>query len=275
MKIILSRKGFDSQYGGSPSPILPNDRLISIPIPDHDDKIQYNELEFNNINYEEMMKQLRIYKRYLSKTCHLDPDLYRDIYGRTEGWKPIFGQKGGRQTHLEKQQVDEDDLFLFYGSFRKAEYNKYGELSFVEGSEAIHVIFGYLQIDRIMKNNFPEWMKYHPHASINYKLNYEKNAIYVSREKTSWDPSIPGAGPLNFHKELVLTKEDCTKSMWNLNPDIFKGLEISFHTSKKCIKSPWRDGYFKSADKGQEFVIEENKKVEEWAKRIIELGTKQ
>ena len=30
MKIILSRKGFDSGYGGMPSPILPNGIMLSI-----------------------------------------------------------------------------------------------------------------------------------------------------------------------------------------------------------------------------------------------------
>lgn len=275
MKIILSRKGFDDQYGGSPSPLIDDKRLISIPIPDHDDKIKYCDLNFENSNYEEMMKQLRIHKRYLSKTCHLDPDLYRDIYGRMDGWKPIFGQIGGRQTHLKKQKVGKNDLFLFYGSFRRVEQNDQGKLSFVEDSKPFHAIFGYLQIEEIKKDDFPDWMKYHPHVSSDDRRNNVRNAIYVSREKADWDSNIPGAGPLNFHKKLVLTKEGCSKSKWNLDPEIFKGLEISYHTSDGCKKSPWRDGYFKSADKGQEFVIEENKKVTEWAKRLIELGTKQ
>jgi hypothetical protein len=33
MKVILSRKGFDSASGGMPSPILPDGTLISLPIP--------------------------------------------------------------------------------------------------------------------------------------------------------------------------------------------------------------------------------------------------
>ena len=33
MKLILSRKGFDSEFGGCPSPILSDDELISFPIP--------------------------------------------------------------------------------------------------------------------------------------------------------------------------------------------------------------------------------------------------
>ncbi len=34
MKIILSRKGFDGTYGGYPSPIFPDGRMLSMPIPD-------------------------------------------------------------------------------------------------------------------------------------------------------------------------------------------------------------------------------------------------
>jgi Nucleotide modification associated domain 3 len=34
VKIIFSRKGFDSGWGGWPSPILPDLRMVSLPIPD-------------------------------------------------------------------------------------------------------------------------------------------------------------------------------------------------------------------------------------------------
>ncbi len=34
MRIILSRKGFDSGSGGVPNPILPDGRLVPLPIPD-------------------------------------------------------------------------------------------------------------------------------------------------------------------------------------------------------------------------------------------------
>ena len=43
MKIILSRKGFDSQNGKAPSPIMPNGDLISMPIPT-EDKDRYQDL---------------------------------------------------------------------------------------------------------------------------------------------------------------------------------------------------------------------------------------
>ena len=44
MKIILSRKGFDAEYGGQPSPILPDGTLLSMPIPYPDEVIKYTDL---------------------------------------------------------------------------------------------------------------------------------------------------------------------------------------------------------------------------------------
>jgi hypothetical protein len=34
VQLVLSRKGFDAGWGGRPSPILPDGRLLSIPIPE-------------------------------------------------------------------------------------------------------------------------------------------------------------------------------------------------------------------------------------------------
>jgi hypothetical protein len=39
MKVILSRKGFDSGYGGIPSPVLPDGTMLSLPIPSKGDKV--------------------------------------------------------------------------------------------------------------------------------------------------------------------------------------------------------------------------------------------
>lgn len=55
--------------------------------------------------------------------------------------------------------------------------------------------------------------------------------------------------------------------MWNL-PNIFKEVSITYHN-----ENSWKDGYFKSACRGQEFVIEENKNIEEWAIDLIEKHT--
>jgi hypothetical protein len=52
MKVILSRKGFDSEYGGYPSPILPDGRMIFLPIPLPDDSACYSSLiiKYSNLN---------------------------------------------------------------------------------------------------------------------------------------------------------------------------------------------------------------------------------
>lgn len=44
MKLVLSRKGFDSGYVGFPSPILPDGRLISIQIPNDDKSTKCKDL---------------------------------------------------------------------------------------------------------------------------------------------------------------------------------------------------------------------------------------
>ena len=48
MKVILSRKGFDSMNGSCPSPIMPDGTLLSMPIPS-DDEANYDDLYYNGI----------------------------------------------------------------------------------------------------------------------------------------------------------------------------------------------------------------------------------
>ena len=59
MKVILSRKGFDSQYGGMPSPILPDGTMLSLPIPSKDDNIKYSDLNWNGKSYYDLIHELK------------------------------------------------------------------------------------------------------------------------------------------------------------------------------------------------------------------------
>lgn len=79
----------------------------------------------------------------------------------------------------------------------------------------------------------------------------------MAKDHLSWNKQLPGAGTFKFNKILVLTKNKLTRSKWLL-PEFFKTAEISFHN-----KNSWKDGYFKSAAIGQEFVIKDNQEVEE------------
>lgn len=95
MKIILSRKGFDSAYGGYPSPILLNDKMVSLPIPFRD-FTKYSDLQIDDKQtYFDLMKRLESKIRYdkewheLTKDteCHLDPDICKEIIQRSKNWK--------------------------------------------------------------------------------------------------------------------------------------------------------------------------------------------
>lgn len=283
MKVILSRKGFDSAYGGYPSPILPNGRMVSLPIPVCSQTC-YSDLQLDSkttcdlrldskTTYYDIMCELQPKKRCkddrheLTKTtkCHLDPDIYRNVVTRKSGWRTCFGPLGIAKRILDNQCVKEGDLFLFFGRFRHTEQVK-GRLKFT-GSD-IHIIFGYMQIDEIVNNidsNYkePEWMKGHPHLSNIFRTK-KNNTIYVAREKLSWDSNLCGAGVFNFDNSLVLTKQGLSPSKWDL-PEFFKCAEIGFHS-----KDNWKDGYFQSADIGQEFVIKDYDKIENWAKNLIQ-----
>jgi len=148
MKIILSRKGFDSSLGGYPSPILPDGKLVSLPIP-LKDNLRYSELSVEvGLTYYDLMKQLRpnvkIGKKWqiLNKEtkCHLDPDINRNVISRKPGWKLCFGQIDAAQSHLEKQGIGEGDLFLFFGWFKKAR-NYHGKIEFDPNERGLHAIF--------------------------------------------------------------------------------------------------------------------------------------
>ena len=54
MKVILSRKGMDSEAGGIPSPILPDGTLLSLPIPDNTSGQKYSELYYNGQSLQEI-----------------------------------------------------------------------------------------------------------------------------------------------------------------------------------------------------------------------------
>ncbi len=277
MKIILSRKGFDSQFGGFPSPIFPDGRLVSLPIPNKRDEISYSCLVVSEgENYYDLMMGLKGQVKYDKKwhcltkktKCHLDPDLYGDIIPRKKDWKPSFGQIHAAQTHLRNEGVEKGDVFLFFGTFKKTAHID-GQLRFVRNDKPQHIIFGYLQIEEILevdeRKKCPEWMGNHPHIC-ERRRKEKNNSIYIARDNLTWNSKLRGAGTFLFNEKLVLTKEGFTKSRWNLG-DIFKQVKISCHSDKN-----WKpEGYFQTNGIGQEFVVHADKQVEKWMKNIINL----
>lgn len=281
MKVILSRKGIDSTYGGFPSPILPDGTLLSIPIPSIGDKITYADLKTNlDLSYLDVMKQLRT-TISVPKTgrlrldenveCHLDPDLIFSCFPRKKGWRPLFGQIGQSETHLRNQQIGKGDLFLFFGWFRETEWHG-NWLRYKRGSPDLHIIFGYLQVEDVIHpiddKNIPSWMEYHPHLANKLRRKHKTNAIYIASNKASWNSRIAGAGTLTFHESLILTMQGKSRSIWHL-PTFFKNSKITYHS----VNSWKPDGTFNSAKIGQEFVINGTEEIEEWAISLITKST--
>jgi hypothetical protein len=267
MKVILSRKGFDSEYGGQSSPILPDGTLLSLPIPQSDDIVKFTELFYGQKSYYEIIKELNAKNVQIntSTKAHLDPDIRHGCYRhRQENWKPIFGQSGAAQGHLRNQNVSENDIFLFFGSFKQTELIN-GKLRYKLGSSDLHIIYGYLQVDKIFSfgDTFPDYAKSHSHYAPIHK-NLASNCIYVAKENLNFNPNLKGADTLKYSKKLILTKNGMTKSKWQL-PEFFKELSISYHTQNSFV-----DNYFKSAGKGQEFVIQPDIRLTDWVKEILE-----
>ena len=113
MKVILSRKGFDSSNGGCPSPIMPDGALISMPIPS-DDRDSYGDLCYCGMPYSRILQQLAPKKTF--GHCHVDPDIRDDCRAKSiERWKPGFGQIGSAQGVLTNAALNQWICFYTLG----------------------------------------------------------------------------------------------------------------------------------------------------------------
>ena len=82
MRLILSRKGFDSSSGGCPSPIFPDGSMIALPIPDKGSLVRYRDLTWRGRNIGEVVAKLasgQIRLRRIDGYQHLD-----DVRGNAE-----------------------------------------------------------------------------------------------------------------------------------------------------------------------------------------------
>jgi hypothetical protein len=239
MKIILSRKGFDSSAGAMPSPILPDGSLLSLPIPRNDSHYRYNDLVLNERKLGSIIYELSNGKLSGGEVAHVDPDLDYGRLPRPQGWKPIFGQHGGDQTHLQNCGIGPGDLFLFFGWFQKTELVD-GLLRYAAKYSSAHIIFGWLQVDEVVAINqatvkLPDWALNHPHVAKKekYELN---NTIYIATDTLNINGfrlPLNGGGVFHqFHPILQLTWPGLSRSYWKL-PRWFYPIEgrqpLSYH----------------------------------------------
>mgnify|MGYP001552511355 CR=1 FL=1 len=278
MKIIHSRKGFDSGYGGCASPIFPDKSMASFPIPDACEELHTMKnvrCGKYNCNLGEVAENLT---RGLKpahpigdkQMIHLDPDLRDSRSMGKAGWLQAFGQDGSAQSHLSKQRVGENDLFLFFGWFRCVELVE-KRWHFVPDAPDIHVLFGWLQVGTPLKvaeyqNRSAEyqWLAEHPH--IRHADRYPKNnTIYIAAPQLSINKNLPGGGTFShFDDALRLTHPDShLRSVWQL-PSWFSQMDandrhaLTYHgrASRWCHDEKFPSHVrLQSVAKGQEFVL--------------------
>jgi len=279
MKLILSRKGFDSANGGCPSPII-NGQLCSLPIPDAGALTSYRKISpLGGAPIAKIVEDLTSGRVRRGDGAHLDPDLRRDAIGRAAGWRPTFGQAGAAQSHLARHGIGSGDLFLFFGCFRRAE-KVGGAFRFVHDAPKIHVIFGWLQVGRVARasNDLAAevpWANGHPHLAAPER--YTNNTLYFAGDDlSSLGIDASGAGTFDLLRpKLILSQADpyigC--SVWRL-PQWFNPrarTPLTYHGRPARWTDCSTSTRLQSVGRGQEFVldVEQYPEARGWVRAIF------
>lgn len=264
MKIILSRKGFDSSAGGKPSPILPDGRLISLPIPDSQSTIRYRDIQWPEGHLGTWVSTLTGNRVRSTHKAHLDPDLIASSLPREPGWQPLFGQMGSAQGHLRRCGIAVGDLFLFFGLFQPVIRNG-RRWQWQPGAPRRHVLWGWMQIGEIRRvdqcsSSDYSWAQYHPH--FRYAAN-NSNTLYIAAEKLNLPeaPELPGAGVFShFSPALTLTAADArTPSQWRLPDWCYPRGEqfpFTYHHNPGRWQRAQTGTRLQAVARGQEFVLD-------------------
>jgi hypothetical protein len=270
VKIIFSRKGFDSTAGGCPSPII-DGQPVSLPIP----SAMPTPTRFGDLNgqYSRLVFDLTVGKLTPDDWCHLDPDINPASLPRQTGWRGALGQSRAAQGHLANQGVQPGDLFVFWGLFQPVAHD--GRWRFVGRPE--HRVWGWLQIAEIIELGADgthavtarPWLKAHPHARAGWCA---QNVLYVASEELTLGAralSLPGSGVLRTGHRL--TARGANPSTWRV-PDWLNprrgGSGMTYHPHHR-----WGpDGSVRSAARGQEFVAvpPNGRNAIEWLTALLE-----
>jgi hypothetical protein len=282
MRLILSRKGFDSSSGGCPSPIFPDGSMIALPIPDKRSPTRYLDLVWRGRNLGELVATLTKGRQRPDFRAHLDPDLRKDILPRGPGWRAALGQHGIAQGHLRKQGVRAGDLFLFWGLLRAVDNG----LRWVGRLE--HHIWGWMQVgdvvpvDDVVRGGGEEWRWASPHPHLAFPPD-PANTLYVASKNLSFPGVTTGSRRGHGTFEAVAASRRLTAPGagspldWSLPAGFLpRGRPPLTHHHDPARWSTYRGrALLRAASRGQEFILdlELYPDVLEWVAGILSDGS--
>jgi hypothetical protein len=280
-RIVLSRKGFDGSYGRMPSPILPDGKLLPLPIPARHDVFTMGDLQVGDVELPRLLHDLSRGEHSLSTHVHLDPDLDRRSDLRLPGWRPSLGQTGAAQSHLASQGVGIGDVFLFFGWFREVEQYRQ-RWRFVPRAQNLHVMFGWLEIDEVLSvvqerkqalARHP-WIANHPHVANPAHYDNLRNTLYIAPISSRYRSGSMGGGLFStLQPELQLTAPDGSRSQWNLPAWFHPGRRtpLSYHGDPGRWSHHPQGCNLRSVAKGQEFVLHatEYPESQQWLTNLV------
>jgi hypothetical protein len=261
MRLILSRKGFDSTSGGCPSPIFPDGSMIALPIPDRTSPVHYEDLVWRGRNLGDVVEALTRGKARRSFGAHLDPDLRPEVVRRARGWRPLFGQRGAAQSHLRNQGVRPGDLFVFWGVFRRVDD------ALRWAGPPLHVVWGWLQVAEAIPvdviRDRPEWRwaLAHPHFA---SPKDPSNTIYAAAPALTIrgepTPGVAGSGCFEaFDLVRQLSANGARRAgAWSL-PGAFLPdgrPPLTYHASPRRWRRAGDHALLDVVSRGQEFVLD-------------------
>ncbi|WP_278802209.1 hypothetical protein [Marinobacter nauticus] len=276
MKLILSRKGFDSSAGGCPNPVFPDGSCLALPIPDDQSPIRYSQVRRHGESIGSLVSQLTGQQAFSRRGAHLDPDVIESAYPRLPGWRPVLGQHSSAQAHLANHDIGPGDLFLFFALFRPVErYRR--RWRFVPGSRPFHAVWGWLQVADVWPlgdaSPVPDWARYHPHL---HGERSAQNSLYVSGDRLQIPglrEDLPAAGAVEaLSDQHRLTAPGASMvTDWRLPAGFMPQLgksPLSYHHNPERWRLEDSGEYcrLKCAARGQEFVLdlEQYPGVSEW-----------
>lgn len=287
MKVILSRKGFDSKYGGCPSPVFPDGSMVSLPIPSSTGSVTYSQISVDGQNLGVIVDSMTGGKWTGAKRAHFDPDLDSSAMSRLPGWLPAFGQVGGPCTHLDNCGVEVGDLFLFFGWYRNVDVDMKGSYHVSRSAQNLHAIFGYLQVGEILNIGsdgagavaLRPWLESHPHVVGTWS---KSNRIYIASDQLIspllGNQKLPGGGVFrNISSNRTLTHPgQGNRSLWQLPEEFSPNHGIATLSCHGNIER-WMPSSIagrvslQSVCQGQEFVLQANDDVilQKWLSGIF------